>query len=78
MSLLAVSRPEGWVEDEAHRQRMDSDWRRRLQKEEERSGPPREMKGWMAGAAAAAGYRAERHLGDNRRLAWDSVEEDCS
>jgi len=79
MSLLAVSRPEGWVGDEEHRQRMDSDWRRRLQKEEVRSGPVvREMRGWVVGVAAA-GYRAERHLGDNRSLALDFVVvEDCS
>lgn len=62
-------------------QRMDSDWRRRLQKEELRSGLLRETREWMVGvarAAAALGYRAERHLGSSRRLAWDSGVADCS
>ena len=67
--------------DAEHQQRMDNDWRQRLQKEELRSGLLREMKGWMVGVARAAagpGYRAERHLGHNRPLAWDLEVADCS
>lgn len=83
MSLLVVSRPEGWVANAERQQRMDSGWRRRLQKEELRSGLLREMRTSMVGVARAAaaagpGYRAERHLGHSRRLAWDLEVVDCS
>lgn len=67
---------------EEHRPRMDSGWRQRPQ-EELRSGLLREMGGSVVGfvevdAAAGPGYRAERHFGHRRLLAWDFVVEGCS
>jgi len=61
---------------------MGSDWRQR-QQEELQSGLQREM-GVSAVvfvrsyAAAGPGYKAGRHFGHRRPLAWDFVAEDYS